>query len=139
MFYVWLFSSLPPSHLTSSPGYSRCIMLVLSPFSGMQKENRMVLNELGGQCWSQHQLTQLLIMALIRAADGERHCSREYKRPAETCRSHEHMHTLLLEYEERLYERICVHFKNPSFLTQLSSSFVSSSPFNVDLRTIGSN
>lgn len=48
-------------------------MLVLSPFSGMREENcTEALNELSGQCWPQHQLTQLLIMTLIRAADGER-------------------------------------------------------------------
>lgn len=47
-------------------------MVVLLPFSGMQEENFIeVLNELAAQCWAQHQLAQLLIMALIREADGE--------------------------------------------------------------------
>lgn len=93
----------------------------------MQKEHCIeVLNELGGQCWPQHQLTQLLIMALIRAADGESPCNPEYKRPAETCSC-----TLLTAeiQKKALSERMCVHFKNRSFLIQLPSSFISNSHF----------
>lgn len=73
--------------LDLSPGYSKLIMPALCLFTGMQKENCIeVLNELGGHYWPQHQLTQLLIMALIRAAEDKRPCNPEYKCPAETCR-----------------------------------------------------
>lgn len=118
-FCIWLCFSLSLSFtLDLSPAYSRLIMLLLSPFSGMQKDNCIeVLNDLGGQCWPQHQLTQLLIRALIRAADGESACNPEYKCPAETCRcTRAHAHTL--KYKKK---RICVHFKNRSLLTQLPS------------------
>lgn len=127
-----LFLSLSLSFtLDSSPGCSRLIMPVLSPFSGMHKENCIdVLNEVCGQCWPQHQLTQLLITVLIGAADGESPCNPEYKRPAETCWcTRAHAHTLTAEIQKKsLWERICVHFKNLSFFTQLSSSVISNWP-----------
>lgn len=106
------------------------IMPARSPFSGMQTENCIeILNEPSGQCWPQHQLTQLLIMALIRAADGESLCKPECKLPAETCRcTRIHAHTRwLLKYKKRLYKRGCVHFKNRSFL------YPASLLINVDL------
>ncbi len=92
----------------------------------MHKENCIeVLNELGGQCWPQHQLTQLLIMALIRAADGESPCNPEYKCPAETCRcTRAHAHTLTAEIQKkRLYERGHV------FISRIAHSLPSFPPF----------
>lgn len=83
-------------------------MPVRSPFSGMQMENCIeILNELSGQCWPQHQLTQLLIMALIRAADGKSLCNPECKFPAETCRcTRTHANTRWLQ-EKALWKRLC--------------------------------
>lgn len=82
--------------LELSPEYRKLIKPVLSPLSGMQKEYCIeFLNELGGQYWPQHQLTQLLIMALIRAAEAKSPCNPEYKCPAEKCRrTRAHAHTL---------------------------------------------
>lgn len=85
-----------------------------------------VLNELGGQCLPQHQLTQLLITALIREAEGESPCNPEYKCPAEThwC-TRAHAHTMTAEKQKnRLYKKGYVYFRLslslPSFLTYLS-------------------
>ena len=111
--------------LDLSPGYSRLIRLFLSPFSGMQRENCIVvLNELGGQCWPQHQLTQLLITALIGAADGESPCDPEYKCPAETRRcTRACTHAACWNTRVRLYGRGYV------FLSRTALSVPSSSPY----------
>lgn len=58
-------------------------MSAIPPFSGMQNYVE-VFNELGGQCWPQHQLTPILIITLIRTAADERSCIPENVCPIET-------------------------------------------------------
>lgn len=85
---IWFCFSISLSRAVDcSSLYIRLLMLVILPFIGKQKDNcAEVINELGGQCWPKHQLTQLLIVALIRAANDRNPCNLQYKSPAKKCR-----------------------------------------------------